>query len=244
MLRRKLFLVLGLIVALLLGTAVLAILLLQDVIGDLDRIPHADAAVQTTDQLHDAIGKLRLVAIGLGLVFVIVLNASIMVLARMTSMILKPVDKLVDASRRLAREEYSHRVELDRRDEFGELARAYNSLADQLQANEQRKIETLHQVARTLNHELNNAIAIIQLQLKLIERGGAGGDQLQAERLREIHAALARMSRIVVDLTRVRRIVLTDYLSGVKMLDLERSVEDEPDSTRPFVLPASTTDAA
>ena len=32
----------------------------------------------------------------------------------------------------------------------------------------------------------------------------------------------------VAALTRVRRIVLTDYLSGVKMLDLEASVADEP----------------
>ena len=241
MLRRKFLVVLGLIVTLLLCTAILAILLLQDVIGDLDRIPHGEADTASTGQLHDAIGKLRMVAIGLGLVFVVVLNASIIVLGRMTSMILKPVDKLVDASRCLAREDFSHRVQLDRRDEFGELARAYNSLAEQLQCNEERKIETLHQVARTLNHELNNAIAIIQLQLIMFERGGKNGNQLQAERLREIHAALARMSRIVIDLTRVRRIILTDYISGVKMLDLERSVEVEPDSTRSSAQPASST---
>jgi methyl-accepting chemotaxis protein len=145
----------------------------------------------------------------------------------MAGMILKPVDRLVEASRRLAREDFSVRVELEQRDEFGELARAYNSLAAQLQANEERKIETLRQVARTLNHELNNAIAIIQLQLDLAAKR-SGNDGLQSDRLREIQQALSRMAGTVAALTRVRRIVLTDYLSGVKMLDLEASVADEP----------------
>ncbi len=171
--------------------------------------------------------KFRWVALGLGLAFVLVINASIMVLARMTGMILKPVDQLVAASRRMAHEDFDCRVELAQQDEFGELARAYNLMAAQLQANEQRKIETLHQVARTLNHELNNAIAIIQLQLDRTSRA-ARGDRIESEPLREIQQALSRMTGIVAALTRIRRIVLTDYLSGLKMLDLEASVADEP----------------
>lgn len=178
-------------------------------------------------QERSVTSRFRTVALVLGLAFVLVLNASIMVLARMSTMILKPVDQLVEASRRLAREEFGFRIQLDRKDEFGELARAYNSLAAQLQANEARKIETLQQVARTLNHELNNAIAIIQLQLDLAARS-AGPDGIQADRLREIQQALSRMASTVAALTRVRRIVLTDYLAGVKMLDLEASSTDAP----------------
>ena len=173
------------------------------------------------------VSRFRWIVLGLGLAFVLVINGSIMVLARMSSMILKPVDRLVEASRRLAREEFDHRIEIDRKDEFGELAAAHNNLAAQLQANEQRKIETLHQVARTLSHELNNAMAIIQLQLNLASRAAAGSDGLQPERLREIQEALTRMAATVSALTRVRRIVLTDYLSGVKMLDLQASVAEE-----------------
>lgn len=182
---------------------------------------------QTQEKLAAATGGLQTLALWLGLGFVVVLNASVIFLSRIGGMILKPIDRLVEASRHLAREEFDHRVELEGRDEFSELARAYNGLAEQLQANEQRKIETLYQVARTLNHELNNAIAIIQFQLTLATRGkGAGA--LEANRLREIQEALSRMTGTVSALTRVRRIVLTDYLSGVKMLDLEASVAELP----------------
>jgi methyl-accepting chemotaxis protein len=188
-------------------------------------------------KLDAAVGGLQTLALWLGIGFVLVINVSVVFLSGIAGMILKPIDRLVDASRRLAREEFDHRVELSGRDEFSELARAYNSLAEQLQANEQRKIETLLQVARTLNHELNNAIAIIQFQLALVARG-TGAGALETGRLREIQQALSRMAATVSALTRVRRIVLTDYLSGVKMLDLEASVaETAPSEVHPESLP-------
>ncbi|MHC4446238.1 MAG: HAMP domain-containing protein [Planctomycetota bacterium] len=178
-------------------------------------------------ELEQAVTKFRWTALGVGIVFLLLINGSILVLLRTATMILKPVDELVEASRRLAREEFDHRVEFVRDDEFAELARAYNGLAAQLHSNEQRKIETLRQVARTLNHELNNAISIVELQLRSLA-GKTGGDRRQSARLRQAHEALARMSHTVADLARVRRIVLTDYSSGVKMLDLQRSVQEEP----------------
>lgn len=194
----------------------------QDELGSLEAVT-GDLAEQKREDIS---AKFRLASLGLGIVFILVINATVMVMSRMVSMIVKPVDTLVDASRRLAREEFGHRVELDRSDEFAELAGAYNALADQLQQNEQRKVETLHQVARTLNHELNNAIAVIELQITHLARR-TRGDDAQAERLREIHRTLERISRTVRALTHVRRIVLTDYTSGVSMLDLDRSVQEE-----------------
>jgi signal transduction histidine kinase len=200
--------------------------------------------------------RFRLIALGIGLVFLLVVNMSVVAVSRLMSIVLRPVERLVEASRRLAREEFTHRVQLDGTDEFDELGRAFNSLAEQLQTNEQRKIETMHQVARTLSHEVNNALSIIELQLSLLARGtppaqtlpradlpppgpqaaqpvtsqphAAAPSPLQAERLDQIRQSLGRINRTVEALTRVRRIVLTDYLAGVSMLDLERSVDEEP----------------
>lgn len=195
-------------------------------------IVHNALRSHAATKMTSAIDSLQSIALWLGIGFVVVLNVSVIFLSGIGGMILKPIDRLVDASRRLAREEFDHRVEIQGPSEFAELARAYNSLAEQLAANEQRKIETLQHVARTLNHELNNAITIIQLQLSLAARSAArgvgGSAPLDASRLREIQQALSRMTGTVSALTRVRRIVLTDYLSGVKMLDLEASLEASP----------------
>jgi hypothetical protein len=178
---------------------------------------------------REAIGWFRWVVLGLAGVFLVVINVSVMMMVRMGQMVLRPVERLVEASRRLGHEEYDYRVQLRADDEFGELAAAYNRLAEQLQANERRKIETLAQAAVTLNHELNNAGAIIKLQLQLLERQSTGTPAF-ARALVQIHESLARMTATLERLKHVRRIVLTDYAGGaegVKMLDLERSVEEE-----------------
>lgn len=172
----------------------------------------------------------RRLVLGLGLVFLVVLNVSIIVLLRAASVVLGPVEQLVEASRHLANEEFGFRLKMSQKDEFDELARAFNEMAEQLQRLDERRIETLHQVARTLSHNLNNAIEVIDLQLRFIARPSNGDQSRLAKPLQHIHASLLRMSNTVDSLTRVKRIVLTDYLEGVKMLDLERSVEpsEEP----------------
>ncbi len=175
----------------------------------------------------DALAWFRWLVLGLAIVFLLVINISVMMLMRMSHMILRPVDQLVDASRRMAQEDFSVRVKVAQDDEFGELARAYNHLADELQAIEQRKLETLAQTSVMLNHELNNASAIIKLQLRLIERQSGGNSALERS-LRQINESLARMTAVLEALKHVRRIVLTDYGAGTKMLDLQRSVQEEP----------------
>jgi methyl-accepting chemotaxis protein len=182
----------------------------------------------TAGEQRDAIARFRWVVLALAGVFLVVINASVMMMVRMARMVLRPVERLVEASRRLGREEFDYRVRLRATDEFGELAAAYNRLAEQLSANERRKLETLGQAAVMLNHELNNAGAIIKLQLQLLERQNSGNPAM-ARALRQIHESLARMTETVERLKHVRRIVLTDYTADTKMLDLERSVaETEP----------------
>jgi HAMP domain-containing protein len=168
---------------------------------------------------------LRWVVLGLAVVFLVLINASIAILMRMAVLILRPVDKLVEATQELRQERFDTRVELDENDEFDQLAQAYNRLAEHLQANERRRMEVMGQVALAMNHELNNAIAIIDLQLQLLSRR-TGGDLALEKCLREINQSLRRMTRAVQNLRNVRRIVLTDYVPGIKMLDLERSVSD------------------
>src|SRR5207248_3278435 len=110
-------------------------------------------------------------------------------------------------------------------DEFNELAASYNHLAAHLESTERRRLETLAQAAVTLNHELNNASAIIKLQLQLLQKQ-TGSNTAIERALRQIHESLARMTSTVEALKHLRRIVLTDYSADIKMLDLEKSVRD------------------
>lgn len=170
--------------------------------------------------------KFRALVLGLTLAAIVMVNASAIILLHTAYMILRPVDQLVEASRELAKEHFEHRVEIDRDDEFGELAHAYNRLAAQLAANEERKMETLRQVAVALNHDLNNTLAAIELELRLVDLQTGGNPRL-TERFQRMHQSLARVAKAVRSLTEVRRIVLTEYMPGQMMLDLERSVSSD-----------------
>ena len=211
-------------VILLVLTAVTAIVLLQGVVARMDAAHHqAPAAVAL---LQAEMSWFRAVVLALGVVFVVVINVSAVLLIRTAGKILRPVDALVEATRQLARENFSHRVTLREHNEFDELAAAYNNLAAHLQETEQRRVDVLAQVGVALNHELNNALATIELQLKLVSRRTAQDPQTEG-RLRTIHQSLARMKDAIASLRNVRRIVLTDYGPGLKMLDLVRSVEPQ-----------------
>jgi signal transduction histidine kinase len=169
--------------------------------------------------------KFRWMVLGLGVAFLLVINIAVAVLLRAATMVLRPVDQLIEGSRRLAQEEFDYRVCVQGADEFGELAGGFNALAQRLQENEKRRMEMLGQIALTLNHELNNALSVIELKLRPLSRQATGNTALENSLL-QIHENLDRMARTVESLKHVRRIVLTDYVSGVKMLDLERSVQD------------------
>jgi HAMP domain-containing protein len=227
-LRRKLFLNLCPLVLLLLVTAVVAIGLLQGVLGRLGDVrQQADAAVSLEAELV----RFRWIVLGLGIVFLVLINLSVVLLLRAAGQVLRPLDKLVEATRELAREHYDHRVQLEENDEFDRLGEAYNSLAQHLQHNEKQRMNVLAQVGLTLNHELNNAMATIELQLGMLGRG-ASGDLQTERRLRTIHESLNRMKETVQSLKSVRRIVLTEYSPGMQMLDLAQSVRDEQTTQR------------
>ena len=204
------------------------------VLASADELAHA--LLTLSSGIHDdligaqeaLVTRFRWIVVGLTLAFLVLINVSVIVLLRTARLILSPVRDLVEASRRLAREEFSCRVSLRGRDEFDELANAFNDLAAQLQESDRRRMETLRHVARAVNHELNNALSILELQLEMIERRPESG--IPTSQLHQIHETLERMSGTVRALGNVRRIVLTDYLPGTPMLDLERSsgTLDEP----------------
>ncbi len=195
----------------------------QSTLGDLARAVRAYVASE-----QGVFGRyLRWLVLGLTLSALVMVNVSVFVLLRTAHLVLKPVGELVQGSRELAAEHFDHRVRVEQQDEFGELARAYNRLAEQLGANEERKAETLRQLAVTINHDLNNAMATIEMQLSLLDRE-SGRDKNLARYFRDIQSTLARMSGRVASLKNIRRVVLTDYVDGQKMVDLEQSMTPDP----------------
>ncbi|MCY2926906.1 MAG: HAMP domain-containing protein [Planctomycetota bacterium] len=168
--------------------------------------------------------RFRWLVLGMAIGCMVLINTAILALLWAAGRVLKPVDQLVEATRQLQQEHFDHRTHLDGGDEFSELAEAYNHLAERVQQHDKQRMEVIAQMGLTLNHDLNNALATVELQLQMLGQRSGGDDKVKLC-LRQIRENLRRMTATLESLKHIKRIVLTDYIAGVKMLDLHRSTQ-------------------
>lgn len=125
-------------------------------------------------------------------------------LALVTSQVLahgmtSPLREMTAAARAMARGDYSRRVRATSRDEVGELARAFNQMAADLAAADQRRRELIANVS----HELRTPITALQGVLENLVDGVSTPEPAT------LQAALAqtqRLSRLVAELLDLSRI--------------------------------------
>ncbi len=118
------------------------------------------------------------------------------VLARgMTS----PLRSMTGAARAMARGDYSRRVRATSRDEVGELARAFNRMAADLEAADRERRELVANVS----HELRTPIAALQAILENLADGVARPDQATLQTALSQTERLGRLVRELLDLSRI-----------------------------------------
>ncbi|WBB65867.1 HAMP domain-containing sensor histidine kinase [Micromonospora sp. WMMD812] len=148
--------------------------------------------------------------------------ATAILVALLTSQVLahgmtSPLREMTAAAGAMARGDYTRRVRATSRDEVGELARAFNKMAEDLHAADQRRRELIANVS----HELRTPISALQGVLENMVDGVAAPEPAslraalaQTERLGHLVADLLDISRLdagVAPLRRVR-IDVADFL--------------------------------
>lgn len=111
-----------------------------------------------------------------------------------------PVNELADAARDLAGGDRSRRVSVDADDEIAVLAEAFNTMADELQADESMQRDFL----MSISHELRTPLTAIQGYAEAIEDGTAGADGVRAAGV--IVGESKRLARLVSDLLDLARL--------------------------------------
>ncbi|MET9434709.1 ATP-binding protein [Streptomyces sp. NPDC006551] len=107
--------------------------------------------------------------------------------------VLRPVRALTRASRGLGEGDLGRRVPVSGKDEIGELGRAFNRMADSLQASEERQRRLVGDIA----HELRTPLANLRGYLEALRDGVLEAD---AELLDSLHEEVLLQQRIVDDL--------------------------------------------
>lgn len=104
-----------------------------------------------------------------------------------------PARELTRAARALASGDHAERVDFDAKDELGEMARAFNAMADTIEKEDELRRSFASEVA----HELRTPLAILQTQVEGMQDGVVAADDAALESL---HEETLRLSRLVADL--------------------------------------------
>ncbi len=145
-------------------------------------------------------GLAALVAVALGLLF--------------ARQIAGPVRALTTAARRLGAGDLDQRVPVrGRRDELGELAEAFNSMAEAVGRQEMLR----RQMAADIAHELRTPLAVIQANLEAMLDGIR---PLSAEEVADVHRETQLLSRLVTDLRDLSLVETGQLLLRKELTDL------------------------
>jgi signal transduction histidine kinase len=111
--------------------------------------------------------------------------------------ILSPVKALTKAARQFGKGDFSHRVSYEGKGEIAELAHSFNSMAENLEKNEQLRRNMVADVA----HELRTPISNLRGYLEAISDGLVQPDEKTIRSLNEEAASLARLVADLQELT-------------------------------------------
>jgi len=133
--------------------------------------------------------------------------------------LVKPVEQLTDAARKLNDGDLSQRVAVSRADEIGQLASAFNAMAEGLERNEGRRRSLLNDVA----HELRTPLTHVRAELEALQDGLR---QPTADVINRLHADARHLERLVDDLRDLAQAEAGQLRIAIETVDLSSALRE------------------
>ncbi len=165
------------------------------------------------DHAHDLMRRETAFLIGLG-VLGLALTMVSLVLARK---IAAPLAQIRLAAGRLAQGDFSSRAKAGGNDEFGQLARSFNAMAESLE----RMVRGGRELTANISHELRSPLSRLRVIKELINESQALSDPGERRRLAEdMDREIARMDGLIEKILRFSKMDLRDKAGRIERLDL------------------------
>lgn len=180
------------------------------VVGDVES--PANPSARFLGEVWRAIGWSTLLGIALAL------GAGTLVFSRLA----RPLRALQQASRRIAAGDLGARIPAQAAGELGEVAHAFNRMADALARAEQQRRQMLADIA----HELRTPLGILQGHLEALMDGVL---PLELEQIAQIHDEVRHLARLVEDLRLLTLAEAGQLRLDREPVDLKRLIEEAVD---------------
>jgi DNA-binding response OmpR family regulator len=88
-----------------------------------------------------------------------------------------------------------------------------------------QRLMAISEVAAGVNHEINNPLCSISLNVEILQRNLAGSDDKIKEKIDMIQKDIERIRDITSKLTKITQVTTKEYDKDTKMVDIDRSVD-------------------
>lgn len=137
----------------------------------------------------------------LGLVFALVTGFALFAALWLARSIIQPLYKLRDSAVRLSKGQFSHRVAYASKDEIGEVAQAFNEMAQEVES----MLEEQRAFASNTSHELRTPLTTIRLRTEALRYDSTLDESIAKRYIEEIDDEVARLGNLIQDLTLLSR---------------------------------------
>lgn len=138
-------------------------------------------------------------------VLAVALSITCFVSLFLAATISRPLSRLTRAAERIARGDRRVSLRLSRRDEIGQLARAYDALVQQLDA----RAQYISEFAANISHEFKTPLTSIRGAAELLSDGADDDPKVRQRFLSNIQKDVARLDRLVSRILELSRIEAT-----------------------------------
>lgn len=141
---------------------------------------------------------------------------------KMLHRLTRPIAAMKEAAERVSIGDYSARVDIQSKDEIGQLAKAFNHMSESIQKEDEKKRDFLADVS----HELRTPISYIKGYSEALDTGMIKNRSEQQKYLKLISREAGRMVKIVADLLDLSRLDADEYKLVQNPFSLAQLIED------------------
>lgn len=150
------------------------------------------------------------------ILYLLLLAVFALVFSRITSIrITKPLRKLCEGTKRLREGDYSTRVDLHLKNEFGELQDTFNEMAEKIEtgiALRKQSEEDRKRLILDISHDLKNPLASVTGYAELCMKKGESSESELTSYLQIIHKNSQRANRLLTELFELSRLESPEFV--------------------------------
>ncbi|MDR1066057.1 MAG: HAMP domain-containing histidine kinase [Clostridiales bacterium] len=175
--------------------------------------------ISSVQDIYDAISEIQRTLLLLIIVTVIALIALAFGISRL---LLEPIRAFLNVVQKISEGRLNERFNVKGRDEFAEIASAFNDMATKLEHSENTREEFVSNVS----HELKTPLSSIKVLTESILLEQDVPAEMYTEFLRDINSEIDRMNNIVNDLLQLVKLDQREIPLDMRAVDLNKLAED------------------